>query len=290
MDSDRQISVPDALQGEAGRIMQLLYNTGHWLFGSGPARIFPYEWPSNNAVTYGLPDGGAQLLLTDIKVVDFGPIVWSNERQIKRNREEHVLSVLKLIAGQTVSDKFEWTFSKTKSLQEVSKTGFEQAIEAHVGNLESPAGASITAKFEQEFSTAIGSSDTTSNTISRVIESIGPLHAEVVATRDSVAAERTTHCQPQFDYAIAWQRGWQGGTSRVSWASKEEFLRFIRGSAADDIGILHTALGNETRKLAPYFRAHAQANAEIPHTSPNMNWIDRYQSQVQLNLETRELS
>lgn len=287
--TETQFNLPDALQHEAGRIAQLLFNTGHWLFGSGPAREFEYGWPSHNAVTYALPDGGAQLLLTDVRVVDFGPILWSEEREIRRHREEHVLSKIKLLKGQEVTDNFEWTFTKTKSLQEVSKLGFEQSIEAHLGSFNTPAGAKVEAKFEQEFSTAIGSSDTTSNTISRKITNTGPLNAEIVATRDSIEAQRTTRCQPQFDYAIAWQRGWQGGTSRVTWKDKEEYLSFVRGTASDDVGVLHTAVGNQTRNLAPYFRAHAQPNAEIPHGAPYLNWTDRYSSSISLNIETKGL-
>ena len=287
--TDTQISLPDALQHEAGRIMQCLYNTGHWLFGHGPAGIFAAEWPSHNAVTYNVPEGGAQLLLTDVRVVDFGPIRWSDEQELRRHREEHVLSEINLLKGQEVTDDFSWTFTKAKSLQEVSKTGFEQAIEAHLGSFNTPAGAKIEAKFEQEFSTAIGSSDTVANTIARKLTNTGPIHAEIVATRDSVEVQRTTRCQPRFDYAIAWQRGWQGGTSRVAWADKSEFLSFIRGTAADDVGVLHTALGGETRNLAPYFRAHAQPNQEIPHGAPDLNWVDRYDAKIVLNLATKAL-
>lgn len=288
---DRQIALPDALQGEAGRIMQLLYNEGHWLFGYGPAHRFESEWPAPNAVTYDTGQDGAQLLLTNIRVVDFGHIEWSQEHELHRNREEHVLSTLELVEGQTVSDQFSWTFAKARSLQETSKLGFEQAVEAHVGSYESPAGASITAKFDQEFSRTFGSTETTTNTISRTITTTGPLRAEIVATRDSVVAQRTTRTQPKFDYQIQWAHGCcEGrGTTRVTWANKDEFLRFVRGAADDSVGIAHLALGGETRKLAPYYRAHPQPNAVIDDSSPWINWTDTYDTSIRLNLETKPL-
>ena len=293
------INLPDALRGEAVRINQLLLNVGHWLLGSGatPTRP-PADWPAPGAVVYDF--GHARIELLDVHVRDFGQIDWSGEQVVRRRRESEVVATVRLLEGESFTRNLSHTFAHATSLEESTARNFETEIEAHLGSYETPAGFSAKEKVGLEFGKKFGSEDRESDTISDTLTLSGPLARRYSAYRDSVVAQRTTRCQPLFDYRIRWTSSGQasGGTATevVEWADKAEFLRFIRGLADDGVGQVHTTLSDGNPypashpiKLAPYFRDRAQPNGEIPDVAPRMEWTDDYQGRLELGFESEDL-
>lgn len=291
------INLPEALRGEAVRINQLLLNVGHWLIGAGATPTQPPTyWPSPKDVGYNF--GHANIELLGVHVRDFGPIDWSEEHVIRTRRESEIVATIHLQEGESFQRNISHTFAHATSLEESTATNLESEIEAHLGSYETPAGFSVKQKVGFEFGKKFGSETRESDTISDTLTLTGPLQRKYMAYRDSVVAQRTTRCQPLFDYRIRWVSSGQasGGTATevVEWADKAEFLRFIRGLADDSVGQVHTTLSgggtpNPPIKLAPYFRDRAQPNGTIDDVAPRMEWTDNYEGRIELGFTSEDL-
>ena len=291
----KQLQLPEALRGEAGRAWQLILNVNSPWYGAGNAEPnYPVEWPYYNNVQYHL--GGPVIMeLFNIHIDDYGPINWSGETIIQKKRESEVVESIRLREGESLTRQISHTFSKVTTLEQSTIKNFETEIEAHLGSYESPAGLSIKEKVGFEFGEKFGTEQTETDSFSDTLNLVGPLHRKYIAYRDSVLAQRQTSCQPSFDYGIKIvarfpdTREWK----QSIFNSKEEFINFIRGEADDSVGVFQTGFEGQGPKsndpMAPFFRSHPQPNAQFENTVPHLTWTDHYQSRIEMGLDSQDI-
>ena len=295
------INLPEQLQNERGRIHQLLLNVGSPWYGAGvTAPTSPYTWPDFGTVSYhvagvpGDPGGQLYIILSNIHVGDYGPIAWSSETQTGHPETERYEERVQVAAGDTYQRTISHTYSDHTTLLESTKLGFESALKVTFGGEKIFAQAELEAKVTAEYDDQFGSEKQFSQTDSTQLDIKGPADRTYIFQRKKVNATRRTSCKPLMAYGIELRRDYNTGAAqtaglyeRVDWADQGEFLGMIRGLAPDSVGRrIYTTADYSNFKfsfpehdggsIAPFFRAHAQPNAELVHALEPASWTENY--------------
>ena len=259
-----QINIPEALMGQALGIWQRLRNVSNTpLSAPGVPSTVPYEWPDSKTIKYILNE--QSLTLQGIHLSNIGRIDWSDERET----DHRLVAEFNVIEGVPFYKEYEHTESETISMEEATRKGLETALQ--VGLQGYGVNLSLNERISSEYEQKFGHTD--EHQVKDKF-SVGPITEpgtyQILAYRhSSIVSSR-----PIFDYSIKWERHTHSpdGTiewwERVEWEKLSNYLDFISGMAADDIGVYHSgrivsgAYGstyeNSPRQLAPLFRQQRQ--------------------------------
>lgn len=169
--------------------------------------------------------------ITEVEKVDFGEEIPLEKHVIERFNEP-----IEKVAGIAYEDTIEHTFSKTTTLAEAFKVGAELAVKTYFKGSYAgiEGGAEVSAKLSAEYSRQWGSSETTTDTVSRHIslpaEFGGRVNYEAVRSLDKVQRKITAHSN--LDYGIAFVSGPKPEPAHWKWESLEEFIEVAGGFAA----------------------------------------------------------
>ena len=299
------MNLPNALDIEVQGIDQLLRNVAYlygyqrWL--SGPAwGNYHHEWPEPDRIRYRMGDerNAVWMELRNVHVTDYGPIEWQDAIAVGGRHTD-------IVEEQEVKipvDEGKWTktvsltFEAVRGLEDQTKQAFTSEAEARLGGISSPAGAKLNQKVELEFAQKFSKVNTERYTVTDTIELPTPLHITYRGERARIVEERRTRSRPRFDYGIALRFEFnEGSWSEMYFASKDQFLDFIRGNADDTVGVYRVG-GLTTRGAfgavvavpsppdepqAAFFRDHPQPDATIPDTDHALEWVATYDNAAQ---------
>lgn len=297
------MNIPTALDVEVQSIDQLmrnvvyLYNYPRWI--SGPAwGNYDHEWPEPDCIRYHISQA-LWIELRNVHVADYGPIEWQEATAIGGRHTD-------IVEEQEVSipvDQGKWTktveltFEAVRGLEDQTKQGFTTEAEAKLGGISSPAGARLNQKVELEFAQKFSKVNTSRYTVTDTIELPTPLHITYRGERARVVEERRTRSKPQFDYGIALRYEYnEGSWTEMYFASKAQFLDFVRGNADDTVGVYYVGGlsaynlwegrripvdGPAPEPQAGFFRDHPQPEASLAYTDHALEWTDTYDNAAQ---------
>ena len=287
------VNLPEALMQEKQGIHQALLNVQHSMWGGGNAPFeSPYNWPNPGTVVYVM--GGAfHISFRNIHVADYGDIAWSEEHPIGTPKVERVEVPVKVAKGDTLRDTISHTFGEVETLEKTTALNFASTVEARLGSLPVPVSASLQEKVDRQFSEKFGHQKTHAQTETQDLTIVGPADRTYIFERKSTRAQRTTKCQPLFDYTIEVSFDYDNGTRRwMDFPDRDTFERFCRGLTDDSVGVPHRrfkkypvlGIGNPTwheetlAPLAPWFRERANPHYQIGHHAAPLEWVDTYDS------------
>lgn len=306
------MNIPVALMEEVKGIHQLIANAQwkgviRWWMSQPLNGLIEYEWPEAETIRY-FPFGkgnqsALRIVLRNVHIIEYGPIEWEEARQSGGEHKDFVneTNVRIPIDQGTYRDTFSATFSETKSLEDETKNGFISEAMAKLGGISSPVQASINQKVDLEFRKSFGTVTSEARTVSQEITLPTPLDITVRGIRERATEQRLTKSQPRFDYGIAFRGEYNdGGWWEVYFASKAEFVQFVRGQADDSVGVYRKGGGSvkdfftpnripipdgPSTPQAPKFRANPQPGASVPDLSPSLEWTASYDNVHRTGIE-----
>ena len=294
------MNLPNALDIEAQSIDQLMRNVvylyGYERWISGPAwGGYHSEWPEPDRIRYRVGDERTALWieLRNVHVREYGDIQWQDADTLGgRHRDivEEQDVIIPLDQG-TWEKEVSLTFSSTRGLEDATKRGFTSEAMAKLGGISSPAQASINQKVELEFAQTFSKEQTESYTVRDKITLPTPLNITYRGERERVVEQRRTLSTPVWDYGIALRYEFNDGNwTEMYFASKQQFIDFIRGNAPDSVGVWYAG-GGTTRRIftnevvplpgreepqAGFFRAHPQSGATLASSPTALEWAEPY--------------
>lgn len=227
-----------------------------WLMSSHPAiqsawhgrtglnESYAVNWPSQERLEVwrsGVGDSPI-LILDNIHVSNYAGVSWTEEEAISGGEEQHSLldtnGYIVLDEGASVTQGFTYSFTKTTSLLEASKTALTVGVMGRLGNFSTPAAAELTHKVEQEFSKQIGQTTTETNSVSDTITISEAGKWDVQAVRGISRARRRVMSPPMIDcnITVLYGFGYKAYQRNLYFANIAEFNQSISGKAPDDVG------------------------------------------------------
>ena len=280
--NDALINLAEAVKPEAGTIIQLVRNVPVGLdkfFDYSPAQPVPnYTWPDRQTVVFNMPTryGGQEYLrltLSDIKVVDFGDIAWSEQSVIKTDTIDHNITTINIPDNTDFSRTFTYSFSAVETIEKSSTEGLEAEAKVKLGPEYASFDFSTKVKYEAE--QRFGTENTFAESDSQTFSFKGPRHISVDAVRNRQVLRRDVSSKPIYDYKICFDTRYVQ-SAQVCWANKAEFTSWVRGKAPDDVGVIHwyDMYGHPRPEqdvhTAAGRRSEPQPQASIPNTGPDL--------------------
>ena len=244
----------------------------------------------------------------NIRPVHLSDQNFSDEETVSATNLEQHRNHVRLREGDSAKETLEYTFQDIQTLEQSTKLNFQSEIQAKLGSLYSPASGYVDQKVEKEYADKFGNQKTYSQTEEYELDIQGPANLDIVFERSKQKAQRHTTCRPIFDYGIRFLAQYNdGGFDVIDWHDKAEFLAFVQGQSPDSVGVMHSAdrplkgggffdLGFDSTVqntsqtvLAPFFRAHAQPNAEIEGGSALLAWTENYDNVIAQGVEEEEV-
>ena len=234
--TDQHINMPEALMGQALGIMQRLRNVGASpLGGPGVPPTVPYEWPTATTIKYIF--GDQTLTLDGVHLADLGRVNWSDERSTSMR----LVDEIEVPDGVPFTRSYSKTSSETTTLEEATKIGLQTALRAGLGQ-EYGTGVSVSQKVESDYEKRFGHKDEEAQSETFTI---GPVTEAGKYRVWSYGFSRAVSSRPEFDYVIRWEKRDKSDDGSIEWwqrvefASKSDYLDFIAGKAADNVGVFH---------------------------------------------------
>ena len=291
------MNLPNALDVEVQSIDQLmrnvtyLYNYPYWI--SGPAwGGYHSEWPEPDRIRYHISQA-VWIELRNVHVKEYGPIQWQDADTLGGRHRDIVeeQDVVIPIDQGTWEKEVSLTFSSTRGLEDATKRGFTSEAMAKLGGINAPASASINQKVELEFAQTFSKEQTESYTVRDKISLPTPLNITYRGERERVVEQRRSLSTPVWDYGIALRYEYnEGSWTEMYFASKQQFVDFIRGNAPDSVGVYEVGglsayniwegkripVDGRSEPQAAWFRAHPQPEASLAYSPTALEWAEPY--------------